>query len=178
MMAEAMILSPIGLIICILIPWAAIFLAHRPQLSAVRLIGGYLGGLCTLAIAVAAYSYVSPQEAVSVWHVPPENYWSALFELLLSTFVVAAFVSLVGISVVGIPVLVRLSNRGMATAPWLILSSVAISTAFAIVVYVLRHSASDATFFDVLWFLVVSHVIVAAGFALAARLPWAFRSNR
>lgn len=178
MLAEAMILSPIGLSICILIPAAAIFLAHRPQLSAGRLVAGYLGALCTLAIAVAPYSYVSPQEAASVWHVPPESYWSALFELFLGTFVVTAFVSIVGISFVGVPVLVRLSNRGMATAPWLIVTSAAISMALAIILYALKHSTSDATFFDLLWFLVVSHVIVATGFALAARLPWVLRPSR
>ena len=177
LMMAGMIANPIGLMICIFMPVVAIIGARRPQLPATRLAAGYLGALCALAIAVAASSYVSPQESVSVWHVSPEHYWSALFELFLSTFVVVAFASIIGISVVGLPVLVMLSKGGIATAPWLILISSAISLSLAIVLYALEHSTSNATFFETLWFLVVFHVLMATGFALAARLPWGLRSS-
>ena len=174
-MAAGAILSPIGLIICLLIPTIAIFLARRPQLSARRLAAGYIGALAALAILVAASSYVSPQDAISVWHVPPERYWTALIELFLGTFTVAAFISILGISFVGIPALVRLSNLGMATAPWLVLTSIAISIAIGLLAYALMHSSSNVPFFGTLGLLVVTHGVMAIGFALAARLPWELR---
>ena len=174
-MAAGAILSPIGLIICILIPVITVLLARSPQLSAGRLAAGYIGALFSLAIVVAATSYVSPQDAVSVWHVPPDRYWGALTELFVGTFVVYAFVSIVGISFVGIPVLVGLSASGKATAPWLVLTSVAISTAVAILAFAVMHSSSNVTFFGTLGFLVFTHGTLAIGFALAARLPWDFR---
>jgi hypothetical protein len=109
MMAAGMILSPRGLIICVLIPTTVIMLARRPQLSAARLAAGYIGALSTLAIAVADWSYVSPVNAVSVWHISPEVYWAELLGQFVSIFTVTAFVSIIGISVVGIPVLIAYS---------------------------------------------------------------------
>lgn len=177
MMAAGAILTPIGVIIGILIPSVAILIARRPQLSAGRLVAGYIGALCALAVVIASSTYVSPQDAVSVWHVPPDRYWGELIELFEDTFVVTAFASIVGISFVGIPVLVRLSYSGIATAPWLILMSVAISIAAAALAYALMHSSSNITFFGILGLLVVTHGVLAIGFSLAARLPWAFRSK-
>ena len=174
-MAAGAILSPIGLFICILIPTITILLARRPQLSAGRLAAGYIGALLALAVVIAASSYVSPQEAVSVWHVPPERYWGALIEQFVGTFAVSAFVSIVGISLVGIPTLIGLSNSGRATAPWLVLISVAISASMAVLVYGLLHFSSNIRFFETLGLFVVTHGVLAIGFALAARLPWAMR---
>jgi hypothetical protein len=175
MMAAGLILSPIGLIICALIPAFAIFILRSPQLSARRLIAGYIGALFALALVVAASSYVSPEKALSVWHVPADHYWAALRELFIGTFVVAAFASIVGISFVGLPVLVKLSKSGKATAPWLILTSAAISAAAACIAFALMHSSSNITFLSILGLLVVTHIVLALGFSLAAKLPWAFR---
>jgi hypothetical protein len=112
--------------------------------------------LFALAVVVGASSYVSPQDAVSIWHIPPERYWDSLVELFLGTFVVAAFASIVGISFVGIPVLVALSNSGRATAPWLIIASAVISTVMAIIAYLLMHSSSNMTFLGTLGLLVLT----------------------
>jgi uncharacterized membrane protein YgcG len=180
MMAAGLVLSPIGLIICILIPTISILLARRPQLSAGRLVAGFIGALLALALAVGASSYLSPQDAISVWHVPSERYWDALVKLFVATFAVTAFASIGGISFVGIPVLVGLSNCGRATAPWLIIASGGISTVMAIIAYafvLMRYYSSNMTFLGTLGFLVISHGIVTFGFALAARLPWAFESK-
>ncbi len=174
-MAAGAIMNPIGLIIFLLIPAIAILIARRPQLSAWRLVAGYVGALFALAVVIAATSYVSPQDAVSVWHVPPAGYWNALIELFVSTFVVAAFASIIGISFVGLPVLIGLSKSARATAPWLIAASLVISTVVAILFYALMHSSSNTTFIETLGFLVVSHGVLAIGFALGARLPWASR---
>jgi hypothetical protein len=172
MMVAGLILSPFGLIICIFIPTITIVVARRPQLSARRLVAGYIGALFALAVSVGASSYVSPQDAVWIWHIPPERYWDSLVGLFLGTFVVAAFVSIVGISFVGIPVLVALSNSGRATAPWLIISSAVISTVVAIIAYLIMHSSFDITFLETLGLLLISHSILTIGFSLAARLPW------
>ena len=174
MMAAGAILSPLGLIICILIPTITIFFARRLRLSAGRLAAGYVGALFALAVAIAASSYVSPQDALSVWHVPPNHYWGALVELFTSTFVVAAFASIIGISLVEIPILIGLSSSGMDTAPWLIVASLMISTAFAILAYALMDSSSNNTFFGILGYAVVAHSVITIGFSLGARLPWAF----
>lgn len=178
MMIAGLILSPFGLIICILIPTITILLARRPQLSAGRLVAGYIGALFALAIVVGAWSYVSPQDAVAVWHVPPERYWDAMVEVFAGTFVATAFFSMVGISFVGIPVLVALSNSGRGTAPWLIIASVVISTVVAVIFYVLMYSSSNITFLGTLGLLVISHGILTIGFSLAARIPWAFGFKR
>jgi hypothetical protein len=175
MMAAGMILSPLGLIICVLIPAITVLLARRPHLSAARLAAGYIGALFALAIVVGVSSYVSPQDAVSVWHIPPDRYWAAIIEDFVGTYVVGAFASIVGISFVGIPVLIGLSRLGVATVPWFVASALAISTAIAILAYALMHSFSDITFLGILGFLVVTHGILAFGFALAARLPWDFQ---
>jgi hypothetical protein len=177
MMAAGLILNPVGLIICILVPAITIMLARRPQLSAARLAAGYIGALFALAVAVACSSYVSPQDAVSVWHIAPEVYWQELFAQFVSIFAVAAFASIVGISVVGIPVLIALSNYGRATGPWLVLASVLISTAMAMFLYLLERSSSDIALPGTLGFLVISHAILTIGFSLAARLPWTFASE-
>jgi hypothetical protein len=93
-----------------------------------------------------------------------------------SIFAVAGFASIVGISVVGIPVLIALSNYDRATAPWLVLASVLISTFMAMLYYLLDHSSSNITLLGALGFLVIGHALLATGFSLAARLPWTLRS--
>ena len=165
MMAAGIILNPVGLFICMLIPAIAIYLARGPRLSATRLAAGYLGALCVLAIGVVASSYISPEEAVSVWHVAPDHYWHELIELYLSTFAVTGFACIVGISCVGLPVLVGLSKVNMATAPWLILASVAIFMAFAVVSYAPMYLSSDVSFLGLLGHLVGSHAAVSVASA-------------
>lgn len=177
-MAAGIILSPVGLIICVLIPTITILIARRPAFSARRLVAGYIGALLVLAVAVAVSSYVSPEDAVSVWQVPPERYWHALVWQFVSVFVVAAFASIVGISLVGIPVLIALSNAGRATVPWLVGASVLISTVMAILGYLLMRSSSNITLPGTLGVLVITHGILTIGFSLAAGLPWASGSKR
>lgn len=177
MFAAAAIASPIGLIIFLLIPITTISLARGPDFSAGRLVSGYVGALCALAVVVAAMSYVSPEDSASVYQVPPDRYWSVLIGEFIGTFIVAAFATVIGISIVGIPMLLWLSRNGNATAPWLILSAVAISAAVSIFLYGLMHSSSNITLLGTFFLLVSTHVISAFGFSLAARLPWTFRLN-
>ena len=174
-MAAALILSPLGLAICILTPIIAILFARSPKLSAGRLASGYIGALFALAAAVAASSYVSPHDAASIWHIPADRYWGTLIAEFVSTFAVAAFAAILGISFVGIPALLALSNSGRATAPWLVIVSVAISTVVALLMYLAMHWSSNITFWGTFFFLVISHSVLAIGFSLAARLPWTLK---
>jgi hypothetical protein len=177
MMAGGLILSPLGLIIFVVIPLIAIRLLHRPELSAARLAAGYIGALVALALGVGRWSYFSFEDAVSVWHITPERYWSELLGQYVSIFVVTAFLSVVGMSVVGIPVLIALSNCSRATVPWFVLASVLISTLMAILESLLVGTLFSVEFLRTWGLLVISHVILTMGFSLAARLPWTFGRN-
>jgi hypothetical protein len=170
--AATAIASPLGIVIAVLCPAIAIYLARRPGLGPVRLLCGYLGALFALAILVAATSYVSPQEAITVYKVTQEHYWQALAELFLSTLIVAAFAAILGISFVGLPALLWLRARGKATAPWLILSSIVISLVFSALLCVPMLLSSNATVIGILGIMLIPHIVCAAGFAVAARLPW------
>jgi hypothetical protein len=175
MFAAAAILSPLGLLIAAAVPITAILLARRSRLSAARLVAGYAGALSALAVFVAATSYVSPEQAATLWKVPPGHYWGALAELFVSTFIVAAFTAVIGISIVGLPALLWLSERGKATAPWLILTSVVISLIFACFLSVIMLPSFNATVLGILGIMLIPHAMCAAGFAVAARLPWRLR---
>jgi hypothetical protein len=175
--AATAILSPLGILIAVGVPILAILLARRPELSGGRLLAGYAGALIALALLIAATSYVSPQEASTVWKVPGTRYWGALAELFLSTFVVAGFATILGISIVGLPALLWLSRRGKATAPWLILTSLIISLIFSCPLAAAMLLSSNSTLLGILGIMLVPHAICAAGFALAARLPWRLRTT-
>jgi hypothetical protein len=170
--AAAAIVSPIGIFIAVLCPAIAIVLARRPGLGPGRLVSGYLGALFALAILVAVTSYVSPQEAASVYKVTPEHYWSALAELFLSTLIVTAFGAILGISIVGLPTLLWLRAHGKGTAPWLILSSVIISLILSALFSVPMLLSSNSTVIGVIGIMLIPHMVCATGFAIAARLPW------
>jgi hypothetical protein len=174
MMAAGLILNPLGLIVFVLFPFITIKLVKRPELSAARLSAGYIGALFALAIVVGRWSYFSLEEAVSVWHIAPEQYWSELLGQYVSVFVVTAFLSVVGISVVGVPVLIALSNRSRANVPWFVLASVLISTVMAVLKSLLVGTLLSIEFLRTWAFLVISHAILTIGFSLAARLPWTF----
>jgi hypothetical protein len=60
---------------------------------------------------------MSPADAVSVWHISPVVYWEELLGQFVSIFAVTGFVSIIGISVVRIPVLIALSNCGRVPRP-------------------------------------------------------------
>ena len=177
LIAATAILSPIGLIFTFIVPAAAIAVARSPQLSAARLVAGYDGALFALAILVTAACYMSPEEALSVWQIPPDRYWQELAEDVLVTYVVAAFATIVGISIVGLPVLTWLSTRGKATTPWLLLYAGGISAGVSVMLYAAMYGSANVTLPEVLAVLVVTHVVSATGFGLAARLPWTLQST-
>ena len=175
MFLAAVVTTIPGLLFFLGLPAIAIALARQPGLSAWRLAAGYIGALAVLGALVAATGYVPPEEASRVWHVPPERYWAVLVRDLLNTWVAAAFMAVLGISLVGVPALVYLHHRRLATAPNLVLASAAISLVFGVLTYLAMHWSSNVRFVELVTTFLVSHAAMAAGFALAARLPWAQR---
>lgn len=186
MMLAASSVNPMGLMIFILVPTIAIGFAHGPVLTTGRLLRGYAGALVVLALVVAAASYVSPERALEIWDVPAERYYSVLIREFVSNFCAIAFVVVLGMSVVGVPLLVALFKAGRATTPWLILASVVIS----IVIVLAVSAAMSGTFISTpptststnilktLDFVVIAHGVLATGFGIGARLPWAMRNTR
>ena len=132
-------------------------LARRSGLSAARLAAGYVGALVALGLLVAATGYVSPEEASSIWHVPPDRYWPVLLRDLLNTWLAAATVAVVGISLVGVPTLVYLCHRRLATLPNLVLASLAISLVFGVLSYLAMHWSSNIRFLELIATFLVSH---------------------
>ena len=182
-MLAAAFMSPMGLMIILLVPTIAIGFARGPVLTTGRLLRGYAGSLLVLALVVAAASYVSPERALAVWHVPAERYYSVLFREFIFNFCAIAFVVVLGMSVFGVPLLVALLKAGRATTPWLILASVVIS----IVIVLAASAAMSGTFnpnssstdlLKGLGFVVIAHGVLATGFGIGARLPWAMRNTR
>lgn len=144
---------------------------HPPAIKARRLLPAYACALAACALASAVMSYVSPEEALLRWKVPPENYWNAQLNEFVSTFAFAAYASLLGIAAIGLPVIFGLARRGFATAPAVLVAAAVISMLFA----ALMAAGSTSPFHHFLALaseLVYGHVLIAAGFCLGAGLPW------
>jgi hypothetical protein len=144
---------------------------HSPVIKVRRLLPAYACALVACALGSVVMSYVSPEEAMLKWKVPPENYWNAQLNEFVSTFAFAAYASLLGIAAIGIPVIFGLARRGFATAPAVLVAAAAISMLFAALMA--AGSASPLRHFLALACeLVFGHVLVAAGFCVGAGLPW------
>lgn len=184
MMLAAALMNPMGLLILFLVPTIAIGFARGPVLTTGRLLRGYAAVLLVLALVVAAASYVSPERALSVWDVPAERYYSVLIREFVFNFFAVAFVAVLAMSVVSVPLLVALFKAGRATIPWLILASVVIS----IVIVLAASAAMSGTVISTpptspgtdllkgLGLVVIAHGVLATGFGIGARLPWAMRN--
>jgi hypothetical protein len=175
--AASAITSPFGLVLLFLVPTVVVVAARGPVLTASRLVAGYLGALVALSLPAAAITYVLPEHASAVWHIPAERYWSALLTSFLATFITLGFVAVMGISFVGIPALLALAARGKATAPWLIAAAAMISLVVGTVLGLTMTASTSSTFLELVAFVLLPHLICAIGFAVAARLPWTLRPN-
>lgn len=142
-----------------------------PVLSPKKLVLGYVGVAVAVAVIAGASAYVPIEEAVSMWHVPEKNYWSALIHSYIVHFVLMLCLSLVGVACVGVPIVFALGRRGWATTPAVLLLSVPVSTLVALVL-----SAGDYIpfmHFQHTWsYLVAQHLVLALSFCGAAGLPW------
>ena len=131
------------------------------------------GLICVLitSIALAAVSaYVTPEEARS-FGVQPENYSTALRRQFIVLAVVASYASLLGASIVGIPLVVTLASKGWATVPIVVLSSAIISLLFGPAIGLVSLSEPMRAAKD-LGYLVGFHGLLAFSFAVGIGLSW------
>jgi hypothetical protein len=145
--------------------------SRRPVVTAQRLAAGYVAiVLCCAAIA-AVSSYVPQAQALSKWQVSPENYWSVQLRTYFVEFTLMACIALLGVALVGVPIVFGLARLGWATVPGVLAASVPVSIAFAII-----FSAGDSPAFRHLAFtvryVVGQHLLLALSFCLAVGLPW------
>jgi hypothetical protein len=145
--------------------------ARRPVVSAQRLLAGYIAVVLCCAAISAVSSYVPQAEAASRWHVQPENYWSVQLRTYFVEFTLMACVALLGVALVGVPIVFGLARLGWATAPSVLAASILVSIAAAVL-----SSAGDSPAFRHLGFtvryLVGQHLLLALSFCLAVGLPW------
>jgi hypothetical protein len=175
----SMLLHPVAVVaLVVVVSLSSVLLlkAGGPRFPIARsqLLFGYLGATVICIVVAGVSSYVPPEEALSKWHVPPENYWEALrneFTVLLVLFMYAA---LIGIALVGAPIIFALARAGRATAPWLLLTSVIISLVGAWLL-VQINQPSSASFMRDAPYIAGLHFLVALGFCVGARLPWRSR---
>lgn len=145
--------------------------ARRPIVNAPRLVAGYIAIVVCCAVIAAVSSYVPEAEAFSKWHVSAENYWSVQLRTYFVEFTLMACVALLGVALVGVPIVFGLARLDRATVPFVLAASVLVSMAFAVLL-----SAGDSPAFRHLGFtikyLVAQHLLLALSFCLAVGLPW------
>jgi hypothetical protein len=173
--AAAVLMHPIALLVLGLAVFGAVHLGagsghpHR-HLSRLRLLWGF----CAVAIAAvgmaAVDSYVPPSEAFR-FGVGSENYWGALWRQFAVLVVLVTYIALLGCAAVGVPIIVQLAKRGMATVPIVVVVSIPISLAVLVPLGLASSTGYSRLARDLVW-LAGSHAVMAFAFAVGARLPW------
>lgn len=154
---------------------------HRrpPPFSKGQLACGYAAAVIMSLLMVAVASYVSPEDALAKWKVPPERYWSAVLSGFLPLAVSSVYLTILGIAIIGSPSIYVLSRFGYATSPWVLILSCVISLVFAAIsIEGVRpyDSLSEklASFVKDAPFFVQTHLLLCLAFCVGARLPWTF----
>jgi hypothetical protein len=148
-----------------------------PALSRKQLLVGYIGIFLGCVIASAWDSYVSPEDALRIWKVPRENYWNAIFHAFSTQLVLLSYASLIGATLVGVPVVSALARRGLATVPYVVGVSVAISLAFTGALVLLDAPSPGAHFVQMAPYFVGLHLLLSLGFCVGARLQWGLKQE-
>jgi hypothetical protein len=167
--------SPITIIIAVLIVIvsSSVYYVGRqaPLVSKPRLLLGYVSVVLACAVLSALDAYVSPEEAVSKWRVPAERYWPVLINHYLTTLILLGSAAVIGVAIVGFPIVVMLGKFGVATTPNVLLASSLVSIVVAVLL-----SSGDYTPFQhlasTLAYIIGTHLVLAASFCLGAGLPW------
>lgn len=142
-----------------------------PVIRPSRLVVGYLLAIVACAAVTAVMSYVSPEEALHRWKVQPENYWKAQIGTFLSTLAFGLYGTLLGISAIGLPIIVFLGRRGRASVATVLLAAVGVSLALAAVMAA-GNTPPFRHFNALAQELVFGHVVIAAAFCIGAGVPW------
>jgi hypothetical protein len=181
-MIASLLMQPSLLLLLALIVCASVVLGGAPsgtagRLSRWQLLRGHVGAALVGLTMAAAFSYVSREEAVTVWHVSAANYWEVITREFVNNATLIVRSAGVGISVVGIPIVLALVSRGLGTAPWVMLASVAISIvslAASALVLLLPSHAHIPHVLDLVFLVVGTHLALSLGFCVRAKLPWTF----
>jgi ABC-type Fe3+-siderophore transport system permease subunit len=174
-MGAEVLASPLTVLVSLLVALASATAYYSgrqsPLVAKQDLTRGYLAVVLACILLSAISAYVSPEEASNKWQVPPERYWPVLLNAYLTTLILMGSVAVVGLAIVGFPIVVALGKFGRATTPHVLLASVFVSAAL-----VLLLSIGDSTPFLRLGSQLASltglHLILAFCFCLGARLPW------
>lgn len=171
-----MLRHPIGiavLVAAVLLSAAALYSGRRVSapISPKRLAFGYIGAVVVCLGIAAVSSYVPREEALTKWHVPSENYWEAVFNQFAVLATLLTYFTVLGIAIVGAPVIFAMARRGFGSIPWVLLASVVISLGAALVLVQLSQP-SNASFARDAPGLAGAHLLLSLGFSLGAGLPW------
>ena len=142
-----------------------------PPLSKSRLFFGYLGVVVGCLGIAAVSGYVSPEEALARWGVPPEQYWQVLLAGVATMSVLLVYVALMCVAIIGAPAIFALARCGQGNAPAVLVISIAISLVGALALVQFSQSSSTSFVRDAPY-LVGTHLVLALGFCVGAKLPW------
>ena len=172
----AYLIHPMAIAVGVVILFALSALQYRrkvepPPIVPIRLVAGYLSMFIVCTAFTAISSYVPETEAATKWHVPAERYWQVQINAFLTELVLLAYVSLVGIAMIGLPIIFSLSRRGLATIPLVLLASAAISALLA----ALLTSSNEPPFQHLAYmaaYFAGTHLLLSFAFCLGAGIPW------
>lgn len=148
--------------------------AHQ-RLTRGRLFAGFAAVFVLSLLMAGVSSYVTP-EAAARFGVPPENYWPAVWRQFTTLAALASYFALLGCAAIGVPVVVQLAKRRLATTPLVVAASVPVSLVVLLGLALLTSAPRGRLATDTAT-MVGLHAILALGFAVAARLPWRIPRN-
>ena len=136
-----------------------------------QLVWGYMGVAVAALIISAASTYISPEDALYKWKVPTDQYWSVIVETFITTSIWTLYFSLMGVAIIGVPIILALARSGLGTTPWVLGTSILISGT-AIIFLLQPMSSSLGQLLRGGLTLIGEHLMLTFGFCLAARIPW------
>lgn len=167
--------QPIAFAVLIVVGGSAVYLgslASGRLLTKTALSCGLAGVLVVALMVAVIAAYVSPDQSRQLG-IAEQNYWSVLLRETLAVSVVVGYFSVLGASLISIPVVVALAKRHQATALRFMLLSLIISVTLILALMLVLHGPNDsppATLISA--FLIFMHTLLALGFAVGSGLPW------
>jgi hypothetical protein len=177
----SMLLNPAAILILCVIVATSWTLAHSDDgrnLSYRNLAFGYLGVVVMCLLIAAAASYVPPDEAQARWHVAPDDYWSATLQEFIVQSTLFIYLSLLGVSLVGLPVILALKRRGFGNVPAILAASIVISVLFTVLLTMVLDAIAKrpgASFTKDALVIVGGHLLLTLAFCVGAGFPWTIK---
>ena len=180
MLFASVLLHPGALAILALAIFGAVVIGAQAteshqRLTQSRLIAGFAAVLALSLTVAGAGSYVTP-EAAAKFGVAPENYWSTVWRQFTTQAVLTGYLALLGCAGVGVPIVVQLARRHLATVPFVVVASVPVSLTVLLGLALLT-SAPTGRLVATMAIMVGLHALLALGFSVGARLPWRMPRN-